>query len=392
MSLLALAPHCTAVGGRFLAEMEAETPGAPQCMVAAGKRQRSDDTETPSPIDEQRPAKQSRPSPALLSLGLGSSCPGDDRGAALLGVGSSSSAPRIRPQETRRLRPIDTAYPRWICASKTAWKSIRASRRERRVAASADAQAAAAATAAAEVAEIEAAEAEAAENEAAVAAAAALAAPVSELETPIGLVQLGDSVEVKWSESDGDGKLYPATVVALTGGGVTVLYPETADWDEWEEQLAVEESECIVSAQPAPPLSRVSQSRAAHRQRFLRVVARAQQWCRAGCNAILRVSSGSSVRIQSVASGASCRSVCVPRRYQSASSAVCATGTSGARAATRQRTRSRQPTGCCHRQPLLLKRHLLKRLALNTMFRVLLWTRTVVPHQRPSVHRCQQCT
>ena len=29
---------------------------------------------------------------------------------------------------------------------------------------------------------------------------------------------------------------------------------------------------------------------------------------------------------------------------------------------------------------------------MATMFRVLLWTRTVVPHQRPSVHRCQQCT
>jgi hypothetical protein len=114
-------------------------------------------------------------------------------------------------------------------------------------------------------------------------AAVALASPMSELETPIGLVLLGDSVEVKWIE--GDGKLYPATVVALSGGGVTVRYPETADWDEWEEQLAVEESECIVSAQAHTTLSRISQSCAAHRQRFLCVVARAQQWCRAGCNA-----------------------------------------------------------------------------------------------------------
>ena len=53
-------------------------------------------------------------------------------------------------------------------------------------------------------------------------------------------------------------KLYPATVVALSGGGVTVLYPETADWDEWEEQLAVEESACIVSAQAHTTLSHVA--------------------------------------------------------------------------------------------------------------------------------------
>ena len=50
-------------------------------------------------------------------------------------------------------------------------------------------------------------------------------------------------MEVRWIENSGDGEFYAATVVALSVNGATVVYPETVDWKEWREQLAVEDCE-----------------------------------------------------------------------------------------------------------------------------------------------------
>ena len=57
--------------------------------------------------------------------------------------------------------------------------------------------------------------------------------------TPIGSVRLGDRLDIRWLE--GDGQFYTATVKALTDAGVTVFYPETSDWDEWDETLPLKD-------------------------------------------------------------------------------------------------------------------------------------------------------
>jgi hypothetical protein len=66
---------------------------------------------------------------------------------------------------------------------------------------------------------------------------------VSELVTPIGLVRPGDRLEVRWIESGGDGEFYPATVVALSATGASVVYAETAEWNEWTERLELADRE-----------------------------------------------------------------------------------------------------------------------------------------------------
>ena len=74
---------------------------------------------------------------------------------------------------------------------------------------------------------------------------------LSELVTPIGVLRLGDTLEARWIESGGDGEFYAATVVALSANGATVAYPETADWKEWREHLALEDCELKQSPLPA---------------------------------------------------------------------------------------------------------------------------------------------
>ena len=70
--------------------------------------------------------------------------------------------------------------------------------------------------------------------------------------TAIGAIKLGDHLDVKWLE--GDGQFYTATVKALTDAGVTVVYPQTEEWDEWDEVLPLDEiAEARVKRAAAPP-------------------------------------------------------------------------------------------------------------------------------------------
>eukprot|EP01043_Picozoa_sp_COSAG02_P033415 COSAG02_NODE_2279_length_9234_cov_37.573071_3_plen_360_part_00 len=87
---------------------------------------------------------------------------------------------------------------------------------------------------------------------------------VPELVTPIGSVKLGDRLQVRWVESGGDGKFYPATVVALSAKGATVAYAETADWNEWKERLALSDCESPSHVSHKPQLLSLPISRLHH--------------------------------------------------------------------------------------------------------------------------------
>lgn len=63
--------------------------------------------------------------------------------------------------------------------------------------------------------------------------------PPGSVMTAIGAIKLGDHLDVKWI--DGDGQFYTATVTALTDAGVTIVYPQSAEWDEWDEDLCIDD-------------------------------------------------------------------------------------------------------------------------------------------------------
>ena len=182
----------------------------------------------------QRPAKQARAEPPLAAAVPAPPAPAPPAPVPPAPAPPAAAAAAGAPQQGY------AEYARWVAGTKAAWGALRGQRKGQR----AQAAAAAAESAAAAAASLAAAEAAAA---AAAAAALALAAPLDELATQIGIVQLGDQLDVAWTEGGGDGAFYAATVVALTGAGVTVLYPESAEWDAWDEELAVSDS-----AWPAP--------------------------------------------------------------------------------------------------------------------------------------------
>ena len=56
--------------------------------------------------------------------------------------------------------------------------------------------------------------------------------------TQMGPVRVGEKVQVKFKD---DGQFYAATVTRVSTRAVTVTYPETSEWDVWDERIKLED-------------------------------------------------------------------------------------------------------------------------------------------------------
>ena len=56
--------------------------------------------------------------------------------------------------------------------------------------------------------------------------------------TQMGPVRVGEKVQVKFED---DGLFYGATVTRISTRAVTVTYPETSEWDVWDERIKLED-------------------------------------------------------------------------------------------------------------------------------------------------------